>query len=326
MTTRRHFVILALGALAVPLAAIAQQAGKVWRVGFLGAGSASSWKSRIDALREGLRDHGYVEGKNLVIDFRWADEYYDRLPALAAELIRLKVDVLLTHGTPGSRAAKQATTTIPIVMVLVGDPVSTGLVASLARPGGNLTGSTFFSHELAAKRIELLKEVLPRIRRMAVLVNPDNPASDLALGSMQGTAKALGMDLQRFGVRGLAELADALALVAKRGFEAVAIYEEGMLNSNLGRIAELAAGQRIPSIGSALFADAGGMMGYGINNPEFYRRAAYFVDKILKGTRPMDLPIERPTKFELVINMKTAKALGITIPQSILVRADRVIE
>ena len=327
MITRRKLLLtLGTGALAAPLASLAQQGDKVWRIGFLGAASVSGWASRIESLRAGLRDLGYVEGRNFVIDFRWAEGKYDRLPDLAAELVRLKVDVLVTHGTPGSRAAKQATTTIPIVMVVVGDPVATGLVASLARPGGNITGSTFFNRELAAKRLELMKECFPRIRRIALLKNLDNPTSGLSRQSLELTAKSLNMELQQFGVRGPKDFESAFAAMARNGIEAVAVDEEGMLNSNLRPIADLATQQRLPSTGSTLFAGAGGLMGYGINNPELYRRAAYFVDKILKGAKPADLPIEQPTRFELVVNMKTAKALGLTIPQPFFMRADTVIE
>jgi putative ABC transport system substrate-binding protein len=328
--TRREFLIASgagLCALAAPLDLLAQkEPARVARIGFLGAASASSWASRIEALRAGLRDLGYVEGKNLVIEFRWAEGKYDRLPDLAAELVRLKVDVLLTHGTPGSRAAKQATTAIPIVMVLVGDPVATGLVASLARPGGNITGSTFFNRELAAKRLELVKECFPRIRRIAQLENLDNPTSGLGPQGMELTARSLNVELQQFGVRGPKDFENAFTAMARDRIEAVAVDEEGMLNSNLGLIADLATKQRLPSTGSALFADAGGLIGYGINNPELYRRASYFVDKILKGAKPAELPIERPTKFEVVLNMRTAKAVGIKFPKTIIVRADRVIE
>jgi putative ABC transport system substrate-binding protein len=326
MTRRRLLILLGAGALAAPLASLAQQQGKVWRIGFLGAASVSSWASRIEALRAGLRDLGHVEGRNFVIDFRWADGKYDRLPDLAAELVRLKVDVLVTHGTPGSRAAKQATTAIPIVMVLVGDPVATGLVASLARPGGNITGSTFFNRELAAKRVELVKECFPRIRRIALLVNLDNPTSGLSGQGMELTARSLNVELQQFGVRGPKDLESIFAAMARDRIEAVAVEEEGMLNSNLRPIADLAIKQRLLSTGPTLFAGVGGLMGYGINNPELYRRAAYFVDKILKGAKPGDLPIERPTRFELVVNMKTAKTLGLTIPQPFFMRADKVIE
>jgi putative ABC transport system substrate-binding protein len=327
--TRRTFLVLGstgFALLVVPFPAPAQQATRLWRVGFLGAASASGWTSRIEALRAGLRELGYVEGKNLVMEFRWADGQYDRLAALAADLVRLKVDILLTHGTPGSRAAKQATTTVPIVMVLVGDPVATGLVTSLARPGGNITGTTFFAHELAAKRIELLKEALPHIRRVAVLANAGNPASGLRPSDRKELGRVLGVEPEPFEVRDPTEIAGAFAAMARRGSDAVSVSEDGMLNANIGRVAELARTHRLPSTGPLLLAAAGGTLGYGINNPALYRRAAYFVDRILRGTAPMDLPIERPTTFELAINLKAATALGLAIPPAILLRADRVIE
>lgn len=309
--------------LAPPATARAQTQTRIRRIGFLGAADASGWASRIEALRAGLRDLGWVEGKNIVFEFRWADGHYDRLPALAAELVHGQADVLITHGTPGSRATKLATTAVPIVMVLVGDPVGAGLVASLARPGGNITGTTFFSAELAAKRIELLKQAVPRIRRIAALVNSDNPTG---VDAVRATARSLGVQLELFGVRRREDLADAMAAMVKQGYEAVTVAEDGLLNAHLGRIAELAARQRLPSTGSALLPELGGMMGYGIDNRELYRRAAYFVDRILGGTKPSELPVERPTKFELILNMKTATALGVTIPKAVLLRTDRVIE
>ena len=328
MITRRRLVIaLGAGALAAPLASFAQQQpAKVARIGFLGAGYAIGQMAPVEALRASLRDLGYVEGKNIFIEYRWADGKYDRLPDLAAELVRLKVDVLVTYGTPGTRAAKQATTTIPIVMATSGDAVAVGLVASLARPDGNVTGLTFFDPELSAKRLELLKEAMPRLTRVAVLLNPDNPAKGPSLQAMGITAKSLKVGLQQFDVRGPNEFERAFSAMAKGRVNAVWIHQDPMLYANIKVIANLAAKQRLPSIGFPEFAEAGGLIGYGVNFLELYRRAAVFVDKILKGAKPGDLPVERPTKFELVINLKTAKALGIKIPQTLLQRADKVIE
>ena len=327
MTTRRELLIaLGAGALVAPLASIAQQPAKLARIGFLGVESASGYRSQVEALRAGLRDFGYVEGRNVVIEFRWAEGKYDLLPDLASGLMRLKVDVLVTQGTPASLAAKRAITTIPIVMASVGDAIATGLVASLARPGGNITGSTFFVPELNAKRLELLKEILPRITTAAVLLNPSNPVSKPVLQAMEVAAKSLKVGLQKFDVRGPDELGGTFSAMAASRVEAVVIPEHSIYVANAGLIADLAAKRRIPSAGFPAIPEVGGLIGYGANHAELYRRAAYFVDKILKGAKPGELPVEQPTKFELVVNMKTAKALGLKIPQSILVRADKVIE
>ena len=328
MITRRRIVIaFGAGALAAPLASFAQQPpAKIFRIGFLGAESAAGYASRMEALRAGLRDLGYVEGKNIVIEYRWAEGKYERLPDLAAELVYLKVDVIVTHAAPGSLAAKRATTTIPIVMATMGDPVSLGLIASLAQPGGNVTGSTFFQPELAAKRLELLKEAMPRMTQVAVLLTRDNPTNRQTLEAMGITARSLKVGLQNFEVGRLDEFAGAFSAMAKKRADAVVIPETPLFIVNAKRIADLAAKQRVLSAGDKAFAEAGGMIGYGANLLELYHRVAYFVDKILKGAKPSDLPVERPTRFELVVNMKTAKALGIKIPQSILVRADKVIE
>jgi ABC-type uncharacterized transport system substrate-binding protein len=329
VTTRREILIAAgcgLGLVAVPRLASAQRAEKIRRIGFLGTGTAAGMAVWVEALRGGLRDLGYVEGQNLAIEYRWADGKYERAPELAAELVRLKVEVLVTHGTPGTLAAKGATATIPIVMASVGDAILVGLVASLARPGGNITGSSFFNPELAAKRLELLKETLPRLTRVAALINPDNPGQATLLQAMEPTAKSLKLELQVIDVLGPADFEKAFKTMADKHVSAVVIAEDGMINANLQAIATRAAGARLPSIGMAEFAQSGGLMGYGVNFSEMYRRAAIFVDKILKGAKPGDLPIERATKFETILNKKAAKALGITFPRSVLVRADRLIE
>src|SRR5437867_6190965 len=271
--------------------AVAQaQPAKVIRIGFLGPTAAASDAGRMEALRAGLRDLGYLEGKNLVIESRWAEGKFDRLPELAAELVRLNVDVILTTGTPGIRAAKNATTTIPIVMVTSGDPVGFGFVASLARPGGNITGSSVFSPELSAKRLDLLKETLPRTQRVAVLFNPDNSINDRNLPAMEQTAKLLKIRLQRFEVRGAEEFKNAFAAMTKQRVDAVALPEDDFLNANQNEVAELVAKQRLPSIGRAEFAEAGGLIGYAVNFFDLYRRAAIFVDKILKGAKPPTSP------------------------------------
>jgi putative ABC transport system substrate-binding protein len=324
-TRRKLIMALSAVALGAPLAAFAQQKGKVWRIGFLGTTSASGIAGRVEALRAGLRDLGYVEGKNLVIEFRWAEEKYERLPQLAADLVRLKVDVIVTYSV-GTGVAKAATTTIPIVMASSVDPVATGLVASLARPGGNVTGMTGINPEVIAKRLELLKDAFPRTRQVAVLFNLDNPGRIPVLRAMEATATSNKLELQQFGVRGPGEFDSAFAAMAKRRVDAVVIGNDPVLITNAGAIANLAAKMRLPSVGPIEFADAGGLMAYGVNPLETFRRAAYFVDRILKGAKPADLPVEQAMRFETVVNLKTAKALGITIPQSFLLRTDRVIE
>ena len=327
MTRRRIIIALGASALAAPLASFAQQQpAKVAWIGFLGAESASGYASRVEALRTGLRDLGYAEGKNIVIEYRWAEGNYERLPGLAAELVRLKVDVIVTHGSVATRAAKQATAAIPIVIGSTGDAVATGLVASLAQPGGNITGLTFFGREISAKRLELLKEALPRITQVAVLLNPANPAHRATLESMEIAARSLKLGLQPFEMVGPKEFESAFAAMAKKRVGAVAILEDAMFLANARRIAGLAAKHRLPLIGPKEYAEAGGLLAYGVNIPDMWRRAAVYVDKILKGAKPADLPVERATRFEMVVNMKTAKALGIKIPNSILVRADKVIE
>jgi putative ABC transport system substrate-binding protein len=325
---KRRKLITALGAsaLAAPLPSFAQQPVKIARIGFLGAASATGFAKQLDGFRLGLRDFGYTEGKNIVIEYRWAEGNYARLAELAAELVRSNVDVIVTHGTPGTRAAKGATTTMPIVMAVSGDAVVTGLVVSLPRPGGNVTGSTFFGPELSAKQIELLKEILPRITLVAALMNPDNPVIGPMLKAIETTTKSLRLGLQQFAVRGPNEFENAFSAMVQKSIEAVAIQEDGMLNANVRTAGDLAIRKRLPLVGNTEVPQAGGLLGYGVNFPEIFRRAAYFVDKILKGAKPADLPVEQPSAFDLVINMKTAKALGIQIPQSVLLRATEVIQ
>ncbi len=325
---RKLLAALGAGALAAPLGSFAQRPpARVHRIGFLGPTAAVGYESRTEALRAGLRDLDYVEGKNLVTEFRWAEGQYARLPELAAELVRLKVDVIVTSGTPAARAAKGATTTIPIVMAEIGgDPIAEGIIASLARPGGNITGSTFFSPELAAKRIELLKEILPRVTHAGALVNPGNPASRPMISAAGIRAKQFKMEFQPFEARGPEEFGRAFAAMAKNRTGALVIQEDAMFNVNLKAIADLAAKHRILSAGGEAYAAAGGLLAYGVNFPELFRRAAYFIDRIFKETKPSDLPVEQASVFHMVINRKTAKALGVVVPAAVVQRADTVIE
>jgi ABC-type uncharacterized transport system substrate-binding protein len=326
---RREFITLLGGAAVVwPVVVVrAQQSGKVPRIGFLGAQSADSYASQLEGFRLGLRDLGYVEGKTIVIEYRWAEGKYERLRELVAELIRSNVDVIVTHGTPGALAAKQATTAIPIVVTLLGDPVASGIVASLARPEGNITGQSFFSPELAAKRIELLKELMPQMTRVAVLMNPGNPVVlGAELRAMQITAQSLKVELQEVLVSVPNEFESAFERMQQRPAAAVAVSDDSMFIANIRAIAVIATTRRFVSIGNKEFAEAGGLMGYGIDFFATYRRAAVFVDRILKGGKPADIPIEQATKFNVVINLKTAKALGLTVPPTLLARADEVIE
>lgn len=317
---------LALGILVAAPTSDAQPPAKVQRIGFLGMTTPSGHALQLEALRQGLRDLGYVEGKNIVIEYRWAENRYERLPALAAELARLPVEIIVTHGTPGTLAAKQATTTIPIVMAVSGDAVATGLIASLARPGGNVTGTTFFNPEIAAKRLDLLKEAVPRVRRVAVLLNPDNTNNRPVLLAMEPRARALKLELLQIPARGPEEFDSAAAAMTTRRADGLVIIEDGMLIANVRRIAELAVTKRFPGIGFTEFAQAGGLLAYGVNFPDIYRRAAVFVDKILKGASAGDIPVEQATTFEVVVNARTARVLGVSLPESIRVRTTRVIE
>ncbi|HSE67694.1 MAG TPA: ABC transporter substrate-binding protein [Gemmatimonadales bacterium] len=325
---RRTFIgALASGLLAAPLTAEGQQSTKLYRIGVLIGASEAFVGPYLEIFRQALRDLGYVEGRNITIELRYADGHYDRLRALAADLVRLKVDVVVTEGTPPTRAATQATRTIPIVMTVTGDPVEAGLVTNLARPGGNLTGASFFIVELGAKRLQLLKEAIPTLSRVAVVWNPRNAVHGSVVKRIETTAKTLGIDaVQHIKIQAPADVGDALARIGQ-GRSGLVVLEDAMINVCSSQIADVAVKHRLPTIfGLPTFAEAGGLMAYGPNRRELWRRAAIFVDKILKGARPGDLPVEQPTKFELVINLKTAKALGLTIPPSLLQRADQVIE
>ena len=327
---RRAFITLLGNAAAWPLAAQAQQSrqstGRVPRIGFLGSATAVGSAKAIDMLRMGLREFGYVEGQNIVIEFRWAEERYDRLPQLVRELIATRVDLLITHGTPGTRAARQASSTIPIVMAISGDAVATGLVSSLARPEANVTGSTFFLPELNAKRLEVLKEAYPSVSHPTALSNPDNPVSRPIIPAMQSAATALSLTLGVARVQGPSEFGRAFAAMAGSHADSIVVTEDGEFAPNFRIIAALALQNRLPSIGAKEFGEAGGLIGYGANILALYRRAAYFVDRILKGAKPADLPVEQPTRFELVVNLRTAKMLGLEIPPPLLAIADEVIE
>jgi putative tryptophan/tyrosine transport system substrate-binding protein len=327
MADRRTFLgALASAVISAPFSTFAQQQRPVPRVGFLMSETLSAQASRIEALRAGLRDRGYVEGKNIYIQIRSADGNYDRLPALAAELASLKVDVIVAFGTKAVSASKRATTTIPIVDPFMGDPVALGLSSSLARPGGNITGSAQFTPEVGAKRVEFLKEAVPSITRVAALMNPTNESTPQQVQAMRVIASALKLELHTLEVRNAKEIEETFAAIAQKRVEAIVVSSDTLFRANAIEIADRAAKQKLPSIGPKEFASTGGLIGYGPDAVEAYRRAAYFVDRILKGAKPDDLPIEQATKLELVINLKTAKALGVTIPQSLLVRADEVIQ
>jgi len=322
-------VMLALGILAAPLAASAQQPGKIPRIGWLDSGRSDTPRTQYfnEIIRQGLREFGWVDGQNLIIEWRYAEERAERLPALAAELIRLGVDVLVTgSGDPAILALKQATATIPIVMAISADPVGSGLVASLARPGGNITGLSALSPETAGKRLELLREVVPQASRVAVIWNASYPGKVLEWRETQVAAHALGVTLQSVEVRGPDDFDRAFAEIVRERPDALIVFAEPLVNSHQTQIVEFADKRRLPMIiARKEFVEAGGLMSYGASLPDLFRRAAYYVDRILKGAKPADLPVEQPTKFELVINLKTAKVLGLTIPQSVLLRADHVI-
>jgi putative ABC transport system substrate-binding protein len=330
VTTRRKLLVaFGAGALGVPYASLAQQSSrKARRIGVLGSASASAYVPHVEALKAGLRDVGYVEGRDIAIEYRFAEGHYERLAELAAELLRLKPDVLVSHGTPATEAAKRATTSIPVVMVSIADPVASGLVASLARPGENLTGVSNLAGDVVAKHVELLAQVLTGRSALAVLRNPANPAATAPqLKEAEAAARSLGLRLQPFDARAAVELPAAFAAMAAARTRGVVVLSEPLFLDKRGQIAELAVRNRVATVFSRSEAvDAGGLMSYGPSLVGQFRQAAVYVDRILKGAKPADLPIEQPTKFELVVNIKTAKALGITIPQSILVRADRVIE
>jgi putative ABC transport system substrate-binding protein len=328
MMERRSFMaMLTGGLLAAPLAAEAQPAGKVYRIGMLETRSSKLNAANLEAFRQGLLELGYKDGQNLEIVYRSSDGHDERLPSLASELVRLKVDLIVTRGTPAALAAKRATGVIPVVMAASADPVGSGIVASLGHPGGNVTGLSSADVEVYAKRVGLLKEVLPKLARVAGIFNMGNPVIPPQWQAVEASARSLDIKAQLLDVRRPEDLGSAFDAAAKQRAEALIVGVSSVTQGNLRRIAELAAKHRLPSIfGAKEYADFGGLITYGASDPHMYRGAATFVDKILKGAKPADLPVEQPTKFELVIKLKTAKALGLTIPPSLLQRADEVIQ
>jgi putative tryptophan/tyrosine transport system substrate-binding protein len=326
MMDRRTFIGgVAAGLLAAPLAARAEQPGKVYRIGILEAIPAAQNAASLDALRKGLRDLGYIEGQNLIIEYRSADGRAERFPDLASELVHLKVDLIVTRGTPAARAAKNATGTIPVVMATMGDPRA--IVASFAHPGGNITGVTTFSTELTAKRIELLKELVPNLSRVALLHNMGNPAAPPEWQETKTAARSLGLHAELLDVRTQDDLGRAFELAVRAHVDALLIGADGLTQMHQQTLVDLVARSRLPAAYPAReFVEAGGLIAYAVNYPDLYFRLASFVDKIFKGAKPGELPVEQPTKFELVINLKTAKALGLKIPQSVLLRADEVVQ
>jgi len=325
---RRAFTTLLGGAAVVwPIAARAQQAGKVHRIGVLETISTTLNVANFYALREGLRQLGYAEGQNLVIEYRSADGRDDRFPGLARELLALKVDVIVTRGTPAAKAVKNATSTVPVVMTASGDPVGVGLVTSLARPGGNITGLSAIVGELSPKRLELIREIVPGFARIAVLANTSNDAVRRDWARIETAARSLGVQSQLLDLRESDALGPTFDDASAQRADALVVVVDAITQANQQRIVDLAMKHRLPAIYSSReFVDAGGLISYGVSYPDLYRRAATYVDKILKGTKPADLPVVQPTKFELVINLKTAKALGLQIPDKLLALADEVIE
>ena len=318
---------LSVGLLTAPLVVGAQPARKVYLIGMLETRSPQLNAANIDAFRQGLRELGYKEGQSFEIAYRSSDGRDERFPGLASELVRLKVDLILTRGTPAALAAKRATQTIPVVMAASGDPVGTGVVASLAHPGGNITGLSYYNVEIYAKRVDLLRELLPNLTRIAGLFNMGNPVVPRQWNEVERAARSLGIQAQLLDVRSPEDLPRAFDAAAKQRAEALVVGLDGVTQGNLRLIAELAAKQRLPSIYVAKeYVDFGGLISYGTSGLHLYRRAATFVDKIFKGAQPAELAIEQPTKFEMVVNRKTAKAFGLTIPPSLLLQADQVIE
>ena len=324
---RREFITLLGGAAAAcPLAARAQQAGKLPTIGFLGQTTHSGGSEWVAAFVQRLHELGWNEGRTIAIEYRWAEGREERFAELAAELVRLKVDVIVTSGTPQVLATKQATSVIPIVFATAGDPVGNNLVASLARPGGNVTGLSNLISETGGKRLEFLREVVPGLRRLAILANVSNPAVVLDMGDVQAAARTLGLEVTTLEIRRAQDIVPAFEALNGRA-EALYVSSDALVNANRIRINILAVGARLPTMhGSGDYVEAGGLMSYGVNFPDQFRRTADYVDKILRGAKPGDIPVEQPTKFDLIINLTTAKALGLTIPESFLLRADEVIE
>jgi len=322
---RREFITLLGCATAWPLVARAQ--GGIPRVGFMGNSTAALEVNLVDSFREGLRELGYEEGRNIAIEYRWADGRYERFAALVAELIAAKVDVIVTAGTPAALAVKKATSTVPLVMVAVGDPVGTGLVPSLARPDGNLTGLSSVAPDLEGKRLELLREIVPSVSRIAVFINSVNPFHATSMRQAQSAGKTLGVKVQQYDIRKSEDLDGAFAAIRKERPDALLIIADRVFLHNRERIVDFTEEQRLPNVSAYKeVVEAGGLMSYGPSYEDMHKRAAIYVNKILKGAKPGNLPIEQPTKFTLVVNLKAAKALGISMPPAVLSRADDVIE
>jgi putative tryptophan/tyrosine transport system substrate-binding protein len=323
---RRDFITLVGGVAAWPLATRAQQSGKLPTIGFFSAGSAAPLSNWVAAFVKRLHELGWIEGRTVAIEYRWAEGRNERLAEIAAEFVRLKVDIIVTHSAAPVIAAKQATAVIPIVFAVAADPLGTGLVESLARPGGNVTGLSSRTGDLAGKRLELLRELIPDLRRLAIMANVDAPAVVLEAADVQATAGALGLEMVRSEIRRAKDIAPALEALKGRA-DALLVPPEPLVFANRIRINILAASAQLPTMyGSRDYVEGGGLMSYGPNFPDQFRRAGDYVDRILRGTKPGDIPVEQPSKFDLVINLTTAKALGLTIPESFLLRADEVIE
>jgi putative tryptophan/tyrosine transport system substrate-binding protein len=326
MSKKVFGLALSIWLLALSFPGEAQQPTKVSRIGFLIAGSPSDIPERTEAFRQGLRERGYVEGKNIVFEYRYAEGKLDRLPALAAELVRLKVDVILSGGPQSTRAAKDATFTIPIVMGFDNDPVGSGSVASLSRPAGNITGLSTLAPEISGKQLELLKEIVPRLSRVAILGNSTDPGNAQVVGETERAAVALGVQQLYLDVRAPEDIETAFRAASKGRADAVLTLPSFLLTSQRKQLVDLAVKSRFPAIYDRReFVEDGGLMTYAVSSTDLFRRAATYVDKILKGAKPADLPVEQPTKFELVINLKAAKQIGVTIPPNVLARADKVI-
>ena len=328
MTRRGMSLIIALGILLPPLAAGAEQPGKVWRIGYMSIPSRQSAEHVLPIFLEALRERGLVEGRNLLIEWRWAEGKAERLPDFAAELVRLNVDLIVAPQTASALAAKKATRTIPIVFMFPADPVGVGLVASLARPGGNATGTTGTpTLEIYGKQLELLKETIPKTSRIAVLWNAAHAVLPPALREVERAARSLGLELQVLGVQGPEDFDRAFEAMTRERADALFVLQDSMLWLHRQRLADLEAKHRLPTMhGAREHVESGSLMAYGVDFAWHVRRTPFYIDRILKGTKPADLPVEQPTRFELVINLKTAKALGLTIPQSVLIRADQVIQ
>jgi putative ABC transport system substrate-binding protein len=324
---RRELIALLGGAAAAwPLAAHAQQSGKLRTIGFLGPNTHSAASEWVAALVQRLRELGWMEGRTVTIEYRWAEGREERFAEIAAEYVRLKVELIVTSGTPAVMASKKATSVIPIVFATAGDPVGSGLVASLARPGGNVTGLATLANELAGKRLELLREVVPGLRRLAIMGNVGNPFTVLELGEVQAAARMLGLEVAMLEIRRTQDLAPAFERLKSRA-DALYVCTDALANTNRIRINIAALGERLPTMhGSRDYVEAGGLMSYGPNFPDMFRRTADYVDKILRGAKPGDLPVEQPTKFDLVVNLTTAKALRLDVPPTLLTRANEVIE